>query len=267
MFTSDNCCSKDGTIHAPSSHTIWTYEDQHAWSQIDPVCNNGSHQSPVKIDSSSLVKSHSMIYLELRNWRYPAYGHFKNNGHTVVFNPTKKLTSLKNHRGNYTLQQFHFHWGRHAGEGSEHIVHGRQYDAEIHFVHRKEGANTGVLQADTFSVVAVFCEEKDIDPYGIWEQLAMPTEYESACIISKIVYKDLLPNDLHYCYYEGSLTTPPCTEAVQWFVMTASISIPSKVLQMLRSTKGPHGNIEWNFRSVQPLNDRAVYGKYLSSLS
>ena len=258
---------KERKIHTPLSHPVWTYEDQHAWSQIDPLCTNGKHQSPVKIDVSSLVKSHSMIYLELRNWRYRAYGYLKNNGHTAVFNPTKKLTSLKNHKGTYILQQFHFHWGRHSCEGSEHIVHGRQYDAEIHFVHRKEGVDANLLQADTFSILAVFCEAKDTEPYGIWKQLTIPTEYESAHTVSNIIYKDLLPNDLHYCYYEGSLTTPPCSEAVHWFVMMSSISIPLKVLQMLHSTKGPHGNIEWNIRSVQPLNDRAVYGEYLSGLS
>lgn len=253
-------------MHVSKSHAVWTYEDQNSWRHIDPVCSSGKHQSPVRIDKSSLVKSptHSLIYLELRNWRSPTSGSFKNNGHTVVFNPAKKLTSLKNQGGSYILQQFHFHWGKHTGEGSEHIFNGRQYDAEIHFVHRKEGANPSMPQADTFSVLAVFCEEKDLEPIGIWKQLTIPTEYESANTVSDIVYKDLLPNDLHFCYYEGSLTTPPCTEAVQWFVLVSPIPIPSQVLKTLRSTKGPHGNIEWNYRSTQPLNDRAVYGEYLS---
>ena len=213
-----------------------------------------------------MVNSNSGIHLELHNWQHPVSGHLKNNGHTIVFNPTNKLALLKNHRGTYNLQQFHFHWGRHAGEGSEHILHGRQYDAEIHFVHHKEGANPSILQADTLSVVAILCEEKDIEPYGIWQQLVIPTECGSINNVSNIVYKDLLPNDLHYCYYEGSLTTPPCSEAVQWFVLVASISIPSKVLRLLRTTKGSHGSIGWNFRSAQPLNDRVVYGKYMSSL-
>ena len=246
---------------------VWTYYNQKAWSQIDPISNSGMHQSPVKIDKFSVVKSRSIIHLKLCDWHYPVSGYLKSNGHTVVFNPTKKIATLKNHRGNYVLQQFHFHWGRHAGEGSEHILYGRQFDAEIHFVHRKEDANPNAFQADTFSVLTVFCEELDIEPYGIWKQLLIPNENESVKVISHITYKDLLPTDLHYCHYEGSLTTPPCIEAVQWFVMTACISIPSKILQQLRTTKGHHGNVTWNFRSVQPLNDRVVHGEYMISFS
>ena len=188
-------------------------------------------------------------------------GEIKNNGFTLIFFPHDKKTTFKNHLGTYILQQFHLHWGRGPGEGSEHVIDNKRFDAEIHFVHVKEGADIKHLQPDSFAVLGVVCE-KDYSGVlqGSWRQLAIPTRYDLEVPITGISYNDFLPTSHDYYHYGGSLTMPPCSEAVQWFVLKQSVKIPVSVLRKLRQIEdGSGGTLQCNIRRLQPLNDRQIH--------
>jgi carbonic anhydrase len=63
---------------------------------------------------------------------------------------------------------------------------------------------------------------------------------------------DLLPRDRRYYRYEGSLTTPPCSEGVHWLVMVEPVELSRQQIEAFRSV------MEVNNRPVQPRNDRRL---------
>lgn len=204
---------------------------------------------------------HELVKLQFNRYGDRVSGFVENNGHSIQFNPSTKQAQLQNHKGNYVLQQFHFHWGKRTGEGSEHLVSNQQYDAEIHLVHLKESVDPSRNAPDTYSVVAVFGQADEHLPLGgIWQQLLVPKRFKQELHVSNIDYTNLLPWDRDYYYYEGSLTTPPCTEAVQWFVLKHPIKIPQQFIRMLRQMeKNEKGEqLTFNFRNIQDLNGRQV---------
>ena len=243
-------------------HPVWTHKDQKAWDNLDGCCSKGSHQSPIAINTKQVVKNPNLIPLQLNNWDFPVNGDIKNNGFTLIFFPHKssKPATFKNHLGTYVLQQFHLHWGRGPGEGSEHVIDKKRFDAEIHFVHIKEGTDIKHLQPDSFAVLGVLCE-KDYSGtlLGSWRNIAVPTGYDIEVPVTGIEYKDFLPMSRDYYHYSGSLTMPPCSEAVQWFILKDVVKIPVQVLRKLRQIEDGTGDtLQCNIRRLQPLNDRQI---------
>ena len=132
--------------------------------------------------------------------------------------------------------------------------------AEIHFVHQKVGDTTGA-EGDSFAVVGVIAVADDIPISGIWSALDVQQVQASGGIINATVnFYDLLPSDLPYYYYMGSLTTPGCTEVVQWFVLQNTISIPRAYLEQLRQVQeNADGDLlTFNYRELQDLSGREV---------
>ena len=159
------------------------------------------------------------------------------------------------------FDNFHYHWGEKAGCGSEHLVDGKQYDLEIHFVFKKMN-NTNPTAGDAISVLGIFGQVKNgatID--GIWK-LITPNKVlscGSAEETSNVAISDLLPTSHDCFHYEGSLTTPGYDEVVQWFVLSESIQVPALYFDQLRSIQDAQGNnITHNFRELQDLNGRIV---------
>ena len=246
-----------------SAASQYTYENQAAWSTIaGSVCGVCNRQSPVNIEPAAAQES-STLNLVFNNYDVSVDGAFVNKGHNVQFNPSgRKRATILNQKGTYVLQQFHLHWGAGQRDGSEHRIQGSQYDAEIHFVHRKQGAAKGSTDIDTLAVVAVFGVADESAPItGIWDQLTIPTAYDSSNPVSGIRYSDLLPSNQDYYYYEGSLTTPPCSEIVQWFVLKQPIKIPASYIATLRTVEEDEEGtlLTHNVRDEQPLNGRTVF--------
>lgn len=239
------------------------YDNQAIWADLPGSQAGKQRQSPIDIITKDVVLSAHLGELTLANWDSPVDGTLANNGHSVQFSPSagSPQATFRNHRGTYVLQQFHFHWGRREGEGSEHRVDGQQYEAELHLVHLKEGASTSDTDGDTYSVIGAFCQVDTTGSVdGIWHQLEVPKQYKQSLAITGIKYADFLPKSLDYYYYEGSLTTPPCTEVVQWFLLKEPIKIPALYLEALREMQedkeGKH--LHLNYRNVQALNGRQV---------
>ena len=159
------------------------------------------------------------------------------------------------------VQQFHFHWGEEAGEGSEHRIDDSQFDAEIHIVTLKQGADPSDTAGNIFSVIAVFGNQNDNLPIsGIWSNIPVPETFEQEITTSGIKYSDLLPSNKDYYNYESSLTTPLCNETVQWFLLKHPIDIPGEFLAAVRQIEqNDKGDpLTFNFRDAQALNDREV---------
>ncbi len=125
----------------------------------------------------------------------------------------------------YELVQFHFH------TPSEHEIDGESVACEVHFVHKDAHGR--------FAVLAVFIDESDASrgPRNLEQAVAM---------------KSLLPASTTHYAYDGSLTTPPYTEGVQWIVLTDRVSFHSDWVDAFRDRYGA------NNRPIQPLSDRTI---------
>lgn len=242
------------------------YADQEAWGG---VCGSGKRQSPIDIPSAAVKNGDDLIDLDLVGWEKERKGVFKNTGTSVKFTPdgSESSASMKNHKGTYQLIQFHFHWGDADNNGSEHLFDGKATSAEIHFVHLKRGEPANSTAGDAYAVVGVMAVvDKDAKLTGVWDELNVADiQGFNEHINTAVRYRDLLPVNRSYVYYEGSLTTPNCSELVQWFVLQDTIPIPQAYLELLRTidTKGG-GQLTFNFREIQALNGRTVL-QYTSS--
>jgi carbonic anhydrase len=196
--------------YAEGAH--WSYEGSNGpdkWGDLDAadrVCSAGSQQSP--IDVGGTVKA-QLSPLQIA-WGKRA-GTIVNNGHTIQVNFAEGST-LNFGGDRYTLVQFHFH------RPSEHLINGKNFPMEAHFVHRNATgalAVIGVLMA-TGKANQVF--NKVVSTMPAAEGPAVKAD-------AAIDPNGLLPVKRSYYFYEGSLTTPPCSEVVNWLLLTDPIQV------------------------------------------
>ena len=234
-------------VAPPSEATHWTYEGEKGpqfWGKLDPdfsLCADGKSQSPIdiaKTSPASLPKLRAKF--SPANLRIVHHEHLAdeiNNGHTIQVNYSEGDTMTIGDT-NYELIQFHFH------APSEHTVHGKQYPMEMHFVHKSP---SGAL-----AVIGVFIEKgahnAAFDP--IFSNLPREKGVESHFEHVQVNVDDLLPHSHKSYRYDGSLTTPPCSEGVKWIVMRSPIQLSSAQIWWFTS------RIEGNNRPVQPLHHR-----------
>lgn len=259
LFAAAVITCRGGPIRASGE---WNYTDQDAWKKVPGWYCYGVRQSPINIRTYDAVISRDLIDLTLWNFDQRYSGTFENNGHTVKFTPASGSPAalFQNHLGTYQLQQFHLHWGNNVDQGSEHTVNGEFASGELHFVTKK---TTGIgTTGDSYAVLAIFLIALDSIPMtGTIKVLYdnMPTGDQQSNSISGVQLSDFLPNSLDYYHYEGSLTTPPCSELVQWFVVRELFYVPTSFVVKLRSIQSSAGGaLTENFRFRQPLNGRQV---------
>ena len=211
--------------------------------------------------------NNALIPLTFHDYHKPLDGEFENIGTTVQFVPNFRATmAVSNHKGIYDLRRIYFHWGSDETEGSEHRLNGIKYAAEIQFVHLKRNVPPGSTDPDAYAIVAVLADSVTgtPPPNSIWSDLSVPIVYATRNPVSgSSSYASLLPmnRDRDYYYYEGSFTTPLCTENVQWFVLNNTIAIPKGFLADLRKveTDASGSSLTFNFRELQALNARDVF--------
>ena len=227
----------------------WHYEGAEGpanWGTLSPTfaaCSEGRNQSPIDI-----TKATPAATAELRTTFPPAELHIAhhehiadgiNNGHTIQINyPDAETLTLGG--VDYQLTQYHFH------SPSEHTVDGKRFPMEMHLVHKSAD--------DRLAVVGVFIAEgahnKAFDP--VWANLPGQKGVETHYPAVKVDVDALLPTVRTSYRYDGSLTTPPCSEGVSWIVMTTPIELSSE--QVAAFTR----LIKDNNRPVQPLNGRTI---------
>jgi carbonic anhydrase len=218
----------------------WEYEG-HAgpshWSELNPdyaACGTGKHQSPIDIRGA---KAKNLPALEFSYKASPL--RIIDNGHAVQINldPGSSI-SVGGHR--WELVQFHFH------HPSEERVGGKVFPMVAHLVHKDD--------AGKLAVVAVLFETGPDSPLieTLVRNLPADVGAEHKPDGVSIDLGQLLPKTAGYYTYTGSLTTPPCSEQVTWFVLKSHAKI-SEADEAGFARKHAH-----NARPVQPLNDRVV---------
>jgi len=209
------------------------------WGHLDPayrLCSEGKEQSPIDIRGAKLNKA-----LQPIEFHYiAASGELENNGHTVMF-AVKPGSYIIANGVRYDLQQFHFH---HPGEEA---VNGRLTDMDAHLVHKSADGKLAVL--------AVRLSEDMSAPNAtlaaLWPHL--PAEAgKTEQIADMINPAGLLPGDRGYWTFMGSLTTPPCTEGVRWYVFEQPVTISRSQLRAFGAL------YKINSRPVQDKNGRKI---------
>jgi len=190
----------------------WSYEGATGpshWGEVDAaskVCSAGSQQSPVDIRGT--VKS-QLPPLKIV-WGKTA-DTIVNNGHTIQLNFAPG-SALNVGNDSFTLLQFHFH------RPSEHLIGGKNFPMEVHFVHRNA--------AGSLAVVGVLMAAGK--PNAVFSKIVttMPAREGPAVKANTAIDPSkLLPAKRNYYRYAGSLTTPPCSEVVDWLLLREPIQV------------------------------------------
>lgn len=223
----------------------WSYSGETgpiSWGDLDQTytaCVNGREQSPINVDYSE-VKTTKTI--ETIDFQYkPTSFSVINNGHTIQVNNESERNKMIVEGTEYGLVQFHFH------TPSEHQFSGQQYAMELHLVHQNENNELAVL--------GVMIQEGVVNKnlQTIWDALPKQKTTEEAIFIREpINLQVLLSQEQTFLYYNGSLTTPPCTEEVKWIVLEQPIEMSKEQIEVFQQIF-PHNN-----RPVQPLNEREI---------
>ncbi len=238
----------DAHAAAPAAHAAphWTYGKGDAsgpsnWGSLASSfyqCEKGMEQSPIDISGGQYSTKAPKIV-----WHYDqAKLDVENNGHTIQSSDASKENFVTIDGEKYTLAQFDFH------NPSEHRIKGIPSDIEMQFVHKNAEGKLAVI-----GVMINESSGKENKAFkAIWDILPRSKNTKAPTqAIAKL--GDLLPKDRDYYHYKGSLTTPPCSEGVRWFVLQQPISISAGQVEMYSSIFEGSTN-----RPVQPIQGRDI---------
>lgn len=218
----------------------WDYGNEHGpthWGELKPefaTCESGHHQSPIDIDRT---EKGDLPPIEFRYGASPL--RIVDNGHTIQVN-YEPGSSIRVGDREFALKQFHFH------RPSEEKVHGRRHELSLHLVH-----------ADAEGRLAVVGILLDSGPENalvrlLWNNVPKGAGAEQRHDDVRINAADLLPKDRGYYSFEGSLTTPPCTEDVTWLVLKQPVTVSASAIAQF-AKRYPD-----DARPTQPLYGRVV---------
>ena len=249
-----SCADSEKSLeHHGDSHAVhWGYEADNgpdAWSSMNAawsVCSEGLEQSPIDLANATEIELPAM------DIDRPDKGEFDvlnqagvigalDNGHTIQVN-SKTGENLTVAGKAYALVQFHFH------APSEHTVDGEHYPMEMHFVHQADDG--------TLAVVGVLVEEGAPNPgiAPLWAQLAESPGSVATIEVSARFAEHVFPDvGTGFYHYNGSLTTPPCSEGVQWFVRKTRTQLSKEQIAVFKAV------YDHNNRPVQALNERTLF--------
>lgn len=233
----------------------WTHEEQLEWGAIEDTeqtkvphiypyaeCAIGSHQSPIDFAAAEISTAGSLDRpVMLYDVDIPV---FFNSGHGVQVNTSLDYPGrLEVGNESFPLIQFHFH------SPSEHVIGEIKFAAELHYVHVREDGRIVVL------AVAINEGEENATFQTILDNMPHEEGGRREGTGISIDPKSLLPADdtkLKFFSLAGSLTTPPCSEGVQWYLLSQAITISTAQLDQLK------GFYSDNSRLPQDLNGRAL---------
>lgn len=222
-----------GAACASSSDEKWSYEGANGPNHWQAMCQDGKNQSPINVTASLNAKLPPLALHYNSKARMATH-----NGHAIQlgFHGEPYLT-VEGEK--VKLLQTHFH------SPSENTIEGEQFPLEAHYVHQsKDGALT---------VLAVLFREGAQNKSLAKIIHDMPKKAGATTHPKKLKAGDLLPDNLGYYRYNGSLTTPPCSEGVRWLVLKSHPEISANQIQAFKAPF--HGPTN---RPVQPLNARHI---------
>ena len=214
----------------------WDYEGAMGpenWGKEFPTCGKGKSQAPLNIKGP---------FEKVRFSIAPDYkqGQLKivNNGHTIQVNVATG-SKIRIDGKPFDLLQFHFH------RPSEEHIDGKPSAMVVHFVHKSPEGELAVL--------AVMLREGNENPgiKTLWTHA--PKAAGPEVIPDGVMFNpaNLLPKEMDFFHYDGSLTTPPCTEKVKFYILKTQVNIAKEQV-----TDFP---FKMNARPIQPANGRPIY--------
>ncbi|XP_055923691.1 carbonic anhydrase 2 [Eupeodes corollae] len=264
-----------------NSHFGYSESNQRRWGKHHGHCF-GKLQSPISVQHSKAVPLH-MPAIDLIGYHNLLAHPLKlmNNGHTVSITiPKFSQKDIENGEvnpyirggklpGEFEVEGVHFHWGDRNNRGAEHVINDIRYTMEMHIVHRNkkyELLSDALQQRDGAAVLAFFFMLDDSDHEGLAaiskhlplientnESVYLNTTFSLSSLMSKI--------DLDKFYtYRGSLTTPPCSEAITWVLYPEPLPISPKQISRFRQLQDNiDGALVDNFRALQPIGNRRIF--------
>jgi carbonic anhydrase len=227
----------------------WSYQGESGptvWGVLSPVyalCSSGQNQSPVNISQNDIKKGVSWkINYKKSSLKIAHNEHMDDildNGHTIQITVDEGSTFHLNGK-DYHLKQFHFH------TPSEHTIDGKQFPMEVHFVHQSDAGDLAVI------AVLVIEGKENVNFKKILANLPANKGETKHLTKVNLALQFQLPEKLEAYHYQGSLTTPPCSEKVEWLIFKQHISASKKQLQAFSEKLGK------NNRPIQNLNERNV---------
>ncbi len=224
-----------------TTHKHWGYSADVGpshWSMLNEkfhMCSDGKEQSPINVVATEDTE---LTPLSI-NYAQGSKS-IINNGHTVQVNIKDGDTLIINGE-TYTLKQFHFH------TPSENHINGKSFPLEAHFVHAtKDGKLT---------VIAVMFQEGTANPTlnKIIKTFPLEKNKETKLEFSKEYLDVVMPPKRDYYHFMGSLTTPPCSEQVNWFVLKQPQTASKEQIEAIHKEIGMDNN-----RPIQASNGRSI---------
>ncbi len=220
-----------GAHAAQAGHEHWSYKGTagpQTWGGLKPeftLCGSGQRQSPIDIRGGLPVDLDPVRF----NYQASPFG-VVDNGHTVQANVAPG-NHIEVGGKRFELVQFHFH------RPSEERIDGRQFELSVHLVHKDDQGR--------LAVVAVLMDKGPPQAVvqKVWNNLPLEKNEEMAARVPLDV-SEILPTDRRYFTYMGSLTTPPCSEGVQWIVMRQPVTMSPEQIDL--------------FARIYPMNSRPV---------
>jgi carbonic anhydrase len=219
----------------------WSYSGETGpehWGSEDStfaLCGIGKQQSPINIENA-VVKDLPELKFDYKDLPLKV----ADTGHSFQVNSESGSGGVTVGDDHYDFVQVHFH------EPSEERVNGKQYSMVAHIVHR---SGKGQL-----AVVAVLIRAGKTNEFlrPIFDNFPVKGAAESSVAAKTINVGKLLPNHRGYYTFDGSLTTPPCSENVRWFVLKTPVEASEAQLKEFRA------RYAHNIRPTQPLNGRVI---------
>lgn len=233
------CCAAAGIAHASEGAPHWTYEGAEGpehWGDLSAdfkTCQIGTQQTPIDLTGGVKASLNGPLKPALK----PMPLNILNNGHTIQVNAAPgSSTTIEGIK--YDLVQFHFH------HPSEHLLSGKPFEMEVHFVHKSATGGLAVLGAfitlgaPNPALGAIFA--------------AMPAQPGEVKAAGTVDPNALLPKKPGYFRYMGSLTTPPCSENLLWTVYKNPVTASKAQIEAFAKL------FENDARPVQKRNNRFV---------
>lgn len=221
-----------------AANSNWDYHGKYGpehWSGLSAAYQqcNGKNQSPIDI-RNTVPTVLPALHINYQS----GSENLINNGHTlqVNFKPGSFITVDQQR---FNLLQYHIHLP------SENLIRGQRFPLEVHMVHANDNNELAVLGL-------LFKAGKE--HAGLKAAFnRLPTQTNESLSLAGLSAQDLIPSNTAHYRFNGSLTTPPCTEGVRWLVFKETIEASPEQLGALKALM-PHGNA----RPVQPANARLI---------
>ncbi|XP_048247845.1 carbonic anhydrase 13-like [Haliotis rufescens] len=263
-------CTAGSVSKSSFGYNMYASNGPLRWHRISTCCG-GAKQSPVPLSTRGAAcgQPYTLTYSQSQAASVSSVTY--NNGQTATMTFPKRRLSLSDvprRQGcTFLLGEIHYHAGITGDTGSEHWLEHTGYGAEVHLVHYNR-KYSGIVEAtskpDGLAVIAILIQKARTSPNSElrrYVRLVSRLKANDAKLRTTIRPLLLLPHSKEFFIYEGSLTSPPCSESVLWVVMRQPLQLSSRGLQMLRNLPRKGGRVLATYTNVRPeqeLNNRLV---------